>query len=109
MLVVSFGVLFGATLSNPVISTILLSLGIGALGFAFPPVWTMLQDIVPSNAIGVGSGVMNGLANGFSALVPLAIGFVIHITGSYAYGLYFLVCCSALSALIMLFMTIKGR
>ncbi|HDR9173072.1 TPA: MFS transporter [Burkholderia vietnamiensis] len=109
MVVVSLGVLFGATLSNALMATILLSLGIGALGFAFPPVWTMLQDIVPRNAIGIGSGLMNGLANGFSALAPTAIGFVIHMTGSYAYGLYFLVCCSAISALIMLFMMLKGR
>ncbi|GAB3630214.1 MFS transporter [Pandoraea terrae] len=108
MVVVSVGVFFGATLSDPLVSTILLSFGIGALGFALPPIWTMLQDIVPSNAISVGAGVMNGVANGLSALAPMVIGFVIHMTGSYADGLYSLVCCSVLAACIMLIMMIKG-
>lgn len=110
MLMVCVGVFLGATLRDPVESAIVLSLGIGALGFALPPIWTLLQDIVPGHAIGVGAGVMNGLANGLSALAPIAIGVVIHMTGSYADGLYFLVCCGGLAACMMLlFMTRRSR
>ena len=109
ILAVCVGVFVGATLTDPVASALMLALGIGALGFALPAIWTMLQDIVPSNAIGVGAGVMNGLAAAFSSLAPMAMGVVIHMTGSYANGLYFLVCCGVLAACTMLIMMIKGN
>lgn len=109
MVMVCVGVFYGATLADPIASAILLSLGIGSLGFALPAIWTLAQDIVPSHAIGVGAGLMNGLAASVSAMAPMAMGFVIRMTGSYADGLYFLVSCGVLAACMMLIMMIKGR
>lgn len=109
MIAVALGVYFGAIAVNPIISAILIAIGVGATGFALPAVWTLLQDLIPSNAIGAGAGVANGLANGFSALAPVMIGFVIKMTGSYADGLYTLVGCSIFAACIMLFLSLKGK
>ncbi len=47
--------------------------------------------------------------NGFSALAPVAIGFLISITGSYMGGLLYLVGCAALGAVVMLILIVSGR
>ncbi|WP_462401546.1 MFS transporter [Pseudomonas sp. Marseille-QA0332] len=109
MIVVVCGVYLGASLTNPYASAISLSLGIGALGFAYPPVWTLIQDMIPSNAIGTGTGLLNGLANGFSALSPLLIGLIISFGGGYNYGLYMLMSFAALAGCLMLVLWSKGR
>jgi len=60
-----------------------------------------LQRIVPGKAIGAGSGMMNGLANGGSAFAPVLIGYFIAMTGSYIGGLMFLVGLGVLGFLCM--------
>lgn len=109
MIGVGFGVYFGATTQDNMTAAIFLSIGIGSIGFGGPTAWTLMQDIVPAKGISTAAGVMNGVGNGFSALAPLAIGFLISVTGSYVGGLFYLVGCAVVGGVAMLILTIKGR
>ena len=53
--------------------------------------FTMLQEMVPSRAISMGAGIMNGLSFCFASLGPLFIGYCISLTGGFAGALYVLV------------------
>lgn len=109
MVGVAVGVYFGATVEDRTISTTFLVIGVGFIGLSGPTAWTLLQDIVPSKGISTAAGIMNGVGNGFSALAPLILGFLITVTGSYVGGLLFLVGCAVVGALITIFLTFKGR
>jgi MFS-type transporter involved in bile tolerance (Atg22 family) len=85
------GIYFGAHAPDNTTAAILISLGIASIAIGLPAVWTLLQQIVPAGAVGAGAGMMNGVANGGSALAPVAIGFFISATGGYMGGLMFLV------------------
>lgn len=69
----------------------------------------MALYLFPAKGISTAAGVMNGVGNGFSALAPLAIGFLISVTGSYVGGLLYLVGCACVGGVAMLILTIKGR
>ena len=90
-------------------SAIFLGIGVGFIGLGGPTAWTIMQDIVPAKGVSTAAGVMNGVGNGFSALAPVAIGFLISITGSYMGGLLYLVGCAALGAVVMLILIVSGR
>jgi sugar phosphate permease len=103
MLGASAGIYFGAFAPNNTTAAILISLGIGSIGFGIAPAWAMVQRIGPGKAIGAGAGMMNGVANGGSAFSPVLMGFFISVSGSYVGGLMFLVglglfavCCTAI-------------
>ncbi len=87
----AIGIYFGAHAPANTMAAILISLGIASIALGLPSVWTLLQQIVPGEAVGAGAGAMNGIANGASALAPVTIGFFIRLTGSYVGGLMFLV------------------
>lgn len=109
MIGVGLGVYLGATATDNMTSAIFLAFGIGSIGLGGPAAWTLLQDIVPGKGVSTGAGLMNGLGNGFSALAPVAIGFLITVTGSYAGGLFYLVGCAMLGGICAGILTIKGR
>ena len=109
MIGVAVGVYFGANAEDNMTSAIFLAIGIGSIGLGGPTAWTLMQDIVPAKGISTAAGVMNGVGNGFSALAPLAIGFLISVTGSYVGGLLYLVGCACVGGIAMLILTIKGR
>lgn len=109
MIGVGCGVYFGAGATDHLTSAIFLAFGIGSIGLGGPAAWTLLQDIVPSKGVSTGAGFMNGLGNGFSSLAPVAIGFLISTTGSYAGGLYYLVGCAFVGGLASLVLTLQGR
>jgi sugar phosphate permease len=109
MIGVGVGIYFGANASDNMTAAILLAFGIGSIGLGGPAAWTLLQDIVPSKGVSTSAGFMNGIGNGFSALAPVAIGFLISITGSYVGGLYYLVGCAMLGGFASLILTLKGR
>lgn len=74
--------------------------------FTAPTAWALLQATVPGHLIGSGAGLMNGVANTVSSLSPMLIGAIIGATGSYFYGLMYLVgwgiigvCCTAVLVL----------
>jgi sugar phosphate permease len=91
MLGAAAGIYFGAHAPDNTTAAILISLGIASIAIGLPAIWTLLQQIVPARAVGAGAGMMNGVANGGSALAPVAIGFFISVTGGYMGGLMFLV------------------
>jgi sugar phosphate permease len=95
------GIYFGAHAGDNNTAALLLSLGIASLGIGLPSIWTMVQQIVPKNAVGAGAGVMNGISNGGSAFAPVIIGYCISLTGNYTGGLMFLVGLGLLGALSM--------
>ena len=99
------GLYFGANAPDNNTAAILISLGIASIGLGIAPTWAMVQQIVPGKAIGAGSGMLNGVANGGSAFSPVLIGLFISLSGSYVGGLMFLVglgmiaaCCAAILA-----------
>ncbi len=105
MIGASAGIYFGAHAPDNTTAAILLSLGIASIGIGLPSTWSLLQQIVPSKAIGAGAGMMNGISNGGSAFAPVLIGFFISVTGNYMGGLMFLVGVGALGAVCMLILS----
>lgn len=83
--------LAAALVSSNIASALLLSVSVGALGITSTCVWSLLQQIVPGRVVGTGSGLMNGIANGFSSLAPFLFGVFISAVGSYNGGLFLLV------------------
>jgi len=90
----SLGAVFvylAATVEGKYPSALLLACAFATTSMATSVAWTMLQGLVPSNTVSVAAGMMNGIGNFMSAAMPILIGFVIGITGSYASGLFVLV------------------
>ncbi|MHC1711279.1 MAG: MFS transporter [Solidesulfovibrio sp.] len=106
---VGIGTYFGATASDNMTSAIILAFGIGSIGLGGPAAWTLMQDIVPSKGVSTAAGVMNGMGNGLSALAPVAIGFLISQTGSYAAGLFYIVGICVVGAIATLILTLKNH
>ncbi|MGA3115974.1 MAG: MFS transporter [Syntrophobacteraceae bacterium] len=98
----------GAYAESNLAAALLISAGIGSLAIATPAGWSLLQQIVPAKAVGAGAGMMNGVANGISALAPVVIGFLIGVTGSYVGGLLYLVGWGLVSAAACLILMLKG-
>lgn len=107
MLGAAFGIYFGAHAPDNTMAAILISIGIGSVGIGLPAAWALVQQIVPSKAVGAGAGMMNGISNGGSAFAPVLIGFFISVTGSYVGGLMFLVGLGLLGALCMTILALQ--
>ena len=104
----AIGIYFGAHAPDNLTAAILISCGIASIALALPQSWTILQQIVPSKAVGAATGSMNGLANGGSAFAPVLIGYFISVTGGYLGGLMFLVGVAVLGALCMAILSLKN-
>ncbi|MGD0234078.1 MAG: MFS transporter [Syntrophorhabdales bacterium] len=79
-----------ALVPDPIMSGLLMVLGMILWGMGTPVYYAIMQHIIPAPIMATGIGVDNGLANFGSALAPAAIGFLIAATGSYAAGLLFI-------------------
>ena len=75
---------------DPVISALLIVLGMIMWGMSPPIFYAIMQRIVPASIMATGIGIDNGLANLGAAMAPAVIGFLIAATGSYLAGLLFL-------------------
>ena len=104
---IAAGIFLGATVENNIASAMLLTLAIFASSIGVPSGWSMLQDIVPSRVVSTGAGVMNGVANGLSALAPALIGYFISLTGSYKGGLMYLVGLAITGAVASIVLAVK--
>ncbi|MDR3590478.1 MAG: MFS transporter [Negativicutes bacterium] len=80
-----------ATVPGKYPSALLLACAFGTTSMATSVAWTLLQKLVQSNTVTTAAGVMNGISQFMSAIMPVLIGFVIGVTGSYASGLFVLV------------------
>ncbi|SQI59261.1 membrane protein [Salmonella enterica subsp. diarizonae] len=95
------------TVTDKYNSAILLSFAFGTTSMATSVAWTLLQKIVPQYSISTSSGVMNGIASFVSSIMPVAIGYIISITSSYASGMYLLVCSGFVASLVVLPLILK--
>jgi sugar phosphate permease len=75
---------------DPVLSALLMLLGMMMWGISPPIFYAIMQRIVPAPIMATGIGIDNGLANLGAAMAPAVIGFLIAATGSYVAGLLFL-------------------
>jgi sugar phosphate permease len=108
MLGASLCIYFGVYTESNLAAALLISAGIGSLAITTPAGWSILQQIVPAKAVGAGSGMMNGIGNGISALAPVVIGYLIGTTGSYTYGLLYMVSWGLLAAAACFILMLKG-
>jgi sugar phosphate permease len=79
-----------AVVTDPIVSALLMVLGMIMWGIGPPIFYAIMQRIVPGPIMATGIGIDNGLANFGAALAPAVIGFLIAATGSYLSGLLFL-------------------
>jgi ACS family D-galactonate transporter-like MFS transporter len=75
---------------NPIVSALLMVLGMVMWGMGSPVYYAIMQRIIPAPIMATGIGIDNGLANLGAAMAPAVIGFLIAATGSYLAGLLFL-------------------
>lgn len=68
---------FNKVISNNFFAAIVISFGIGASSMQLPCVFTLLQSMVPAEAMSSAAGALNGMAVGFGALSPVLIGFIL--------------------------------
>ena len=80
----------GATTASNFNSAIFIAIAIFFLGWVMPVAWTLLQSLVAPNLVGAAAGLMNGVSNGFAALAPIIMGYLIQQTGSYLAGMVYL-------------------
>lgn len=66
--------------------------GVGALG------WAVMSDVAPRQAAGLSGGVFNMFGNLSSILTPIAIGFILKVTGSFDLVLFFVAGSALLAA-----------
>ena len=109
MIGVSLGIYFGVNVQDNLTSALILGFGIGCIGLGGPAAWTLLQDVVPSKGISSAAGVMNGMGNVFSSIAPVAIGYLISLTGSYTFGLYYIIGCCVMGGIATLILTLKNN
>ncbi|MCS5933048.1 hypothetical protein LNQ03_30555 [Klebsiella pneumoniae subsp. pneumoniae] len=76
-------ILTGVNISNNFFAAIVISFGIGASSMQLPCVFTLLQSMVPAEAMSSAAGALNGMAVGFGALSPVLIGFILSVTHNF--------------------------
>ena len=79
-----------ALVADPIVSGLLMMLGMIMWGMGTPVYYAIMQRIIPAPIMATGIGIDNGLANFGSAMAPAVIGFLIGTTGSYLAGLLFI-------------------
>ncbi len=101
------GILGGVNITNNYIAAIMISFGIGASSMQLPCVFTLLQSMVPSEAISSAAGALNGMAVGFGALSPVLIGLILSLTHNFYSVMYLLVGIVLIGGLVSLFFAVR--
>ena len=86
----AFSIGLAALVPDPVVSGLLMVLGLILWGMGTPVYYAIMQQIIPGPIMATGIGIDNGLANFGSAMAPAVVGFLIAATGSYTAGLLFI-------------------
>jgi sugar phosphate permease len=97
----------GAIVHNNNLSACLLAMAFFFKGVSVPMAWTLLQTFVPANMIGQAAGLQNGSSNLIGSLSPLAVGFLIAVTGAYTAGLFYMVGFGLFGAIAGLYLVSK--
>lgn len=101
------GIVAGVNITNNVVAAILIAFGIGASSMQLPCVFTLLQGMVPSEAISSAAGALNGMAVGFGALSPVLIGFILSLTHNFYSVMYLLIGIVLLGGIFSLFFAFR--
>jgi MFS transporter, ACS family, D-galactonate transporter len=107
------GMLFGLAVigvtatKNPVWATVWLCISMGGLGAAAPVGWSTPSLIAPKGGIGSVGGIMNFITNGMGIVAPIATGYIVAYTHSFAYA--FLAAAVVLVVGILSFIFLLGR
>lgn len=65
--------------------------------------WTVISDIAPKNLMGVTGGIFNLITNLSGILVPIVVGVILQVTGSYNWALTFIGILPLLGAYLYVF------
>ncbi len=107
------GMLFGlfvigaAFTSNATFAIIWISLGLGGLAFAAPIGSSIVALIAPEGSVGAVGGIVNFVNNLLGIAAPIATGFIVSATGSFAFG--FIVAAIVLVVGILCYIFMLGR
>ena len=107
MFCAAVGIYLGAQAVDNTHAAMFLTFGVGAIGFGISPAWTIQQRIIPAHSVGTAGGVMNGITNLYSALIPAIIGWLIAMTGTYNAGLMVLVANGLFATLCVIPLALK--
>lgn len=82
-------------------AALMIALGGFFWGGATPTKYAMLADIMPPAVLATAVGIANGTGNVVGALAPVAVGWVIGMTGSYDAGFMVLVAAAILGGAVL--------
>jgi len=105
----TLGIFIGANVTDNLMAALVIAIGFGFLSIGIPNSWTLMQNIVPSKAVGTGMGVMNGISNFLSGFVPVIIGMAIDMAGSYTAGLMVVCLLGLISACLSTVLALSSR
>jgi len=66
--------------------------------------WAVVSDTAPREAVGLAGAVFNCVGNIGGIVTPIAFGYIVHATGGYSAGLYFVGAHCLVAALVYLLM-----
>lgn len=101
------GILAGVNITNNYMAAIVISFGIGSSSMQLPCIFTLLQGMVPTEAISSAAGALNGMAVGFGALSPVLIGFILGVSNDFYAVMYLLIGIVMVGALFSLIFALK--
>lgn len=96
------GIYFSAHATGQIEAALWLVLAVASLLIGQPGHWSIIQKVVPSKALGAGSGFESALGSLGGAITPVIVGYFINATGSYLGGLMCLVMFCLIGALAMI-------
>jgi sugar phosphate permease len=91
MAVVAVGLYISISVHSNTWAALAICIANGALGLGIVTVWTLMQQLVPTQAVAAGAGVMNGISNGIAGLAPAIIGYFVGLTGGFAGGFMYVI------------------
>ena len=65
--------------------------------------WAVISDTAPREAVGLAGAVFNCIGNIGGIVTPIVFGYIVHMTGGYSVGLYFVAAHCLIAALVYLF------
>src|SRR5579884_3479606 len=100
-------VIGAAFTNNATFAIIWISLGLGGLAFAAPIGSSIVALIAPEGSVGAVGGIVNFMNNLLGIVAPIATGFIVSATGSFAVG--FVVAAIVLVVGILCYIFLLGR
>lgn len=100
-------VIGAAFTNNATFAIIWISLGLGGLAFAAPIGSSIVALIAPEGSVGAVGGIVNFMNNLLGIVAPIATGFIVSATGSFAIG--FIVAAVVLVVGILCYIFLLGR